>query len=199
MKIAIFSGSFNPVHNGHMAIAREVLAQGAAEELWFLISPQNPLKNEGDLIAENERLKMVELAIENEVGMKASDFEFHLPRPTYAIRTLERLKVTYPQHAFSLLIGGDNLAIIHKWIEYQQIIDDFGLIVYPRPGFENNVNTQFSNITFISAPLIDISATEIRRRLANGESISRMVPERVAKFLEVAKWRFGEGAMGDCQ
>ena len=199
MKIAIFSGSFNPVHNGHMAIAREVLAQGAAEELWFLISPQNPLKNEGDLIAENERLKMVELAIENEVGMKASDFEFHLPRPTYAIRTLERLKITYPQHEFSLLIGGDNLAIIHKWVEYRRIITEFGLIVYPRPGFQNKGNTQSPNITFISAPLIDISATEIRRRLANGESISRMVPERVAKFLEVAKWRFGEGAMGDCQ
>jgi len=199
MKIAIFSGSFNPVHNGHMAIAREVLAQGAAEELWFLISPQNPLKNEGDLIAENERLKMVELAIENEEGMVASDFEFHLPRPTYTIRTLESLKITYPRHEFSLLIGGDNLAIIHKWFEYQRIVSEFGLIVYPRPGFENSRNTRFPNITFISAPLIDISATEIRRKLAKGESISGLVPERVAKFLEVAKWRLGEGAMGDCQ
>ncbi len=186
MRIAIFSGSFNPVHNGHLAIAREVLLQGAAEELWFLVSPQNPLKNEGDLIAENDRLKMVELAIENEKGMVASDFEFHLPRPTYTIRTLENLKITYPRHEFSLLIGSDNLAIIHKWVEYQRIISEFGLIVYPRPGFENGGNTRFLNITFISAPLIDISATEIRRKLVNGESISRMVPEKVEMFLKGA-------------
>ena len=199
MKIAIFSGSFNPIHNGHLAIAREVLLQSAAEELWFLVSPRNPLKKEGDLIAENDRLKMVELAIENEERMVASDFEFHLPRPTYTIRTLERLKITYPLHEFSLLIGGDNLAIIRKWVEYQRIISEFGLIVYPRPGFESIGNNQFANITFISAPLIDISATEIRHKLAKGESISGMVPERVAKFLEVAKWRYGEGAMGDCQ
>ena len=133
MQIAIFSGSFNPIHNGHLAIAREVLAQDAADELWFLVSPQNPLKKNLHLLPETDRLKMVELAIEDEKGMKASDFEFHLPRPTFTINTLEKLRKNFPEHQFRLLIGGDNLVIFHKWFEYKRIIDEFGLIVYPRP------------------------------------------------------------------
>jgi len=183
MKIAIFSGSFNPVHNGHLAIAREVLAQGAADELWFLVSPQNPLKRNDDLFPEKERLKMVELAIENEQQMKTSDFEFHLPRPTYTIRTLEHLRITYPHYQFLLLIGGDNLAIIHKWFEYQRIINEFGLIVYPRPGFQNSTAGQFPNTIFISAPLLDISATEIREKLKKGESIADFLPIKVGEYL----------------
>ena len=184
MRIAIFSGSFNPVHNGHLAVAKEVIYQGLADELWFLVSPQNPLKRDFDLMAEEDRLKMVELAIENEKGLVASNFEFHLPRPSYTIHTLEKLKTTYPQHEFSLLIGSDNLSIIHKWVEYRRIITEFGLIVYPRPGFQINENFRFSNIRFVSAPLIDISATEIRRKLAKGESVSGMVPEKVDLFLQ---------------
>jgi len=184
MQIAIFSGSFNPIHNGHLAIAHEVLAQGAADELWFLVSPQNPLKKEFDLLPETDRLEMVKLAIEDEKGMKASDFEFHLPRPTYTINTLEKLKEKYPEHQFKLLIGGDNLAIFHNWFEYQRIIDEFGLIVYPRPGFNIESLPKFSNTTIITAPLIDLSATEIRNKLAHGESILEMVPEKVAVFLD---------------
>jgi nicotinate-nucleotide adenylyltransferase len=184
MRIAIFSGSFNPIHNGHLAIAREVLAQDAADELWLLVSPQNPLKKNTDLIDEKQRLKMVELAIENEQGMQASDFEFHLPRPSYTIRTLESLRITHPHHQFLLLIGGDNLAIIHKWFEYQRIITEFGLIVYPRPGYQKNSDSQFPNTTFISAPLIDISATEIREKLKKGESITDLVPEKVVIYLQ---------------
>lgn len=183
MQIAIFSGSFNPIHNGHLAIAREVLAQGAADELWFLVSPQNPLKKEFDLLPETDRLEMVKLAIEDEKGMKASDFEFQLPRPTYTIHTLEKLKEKYPEHQFKLLIGGDNLAIFHKWFEYQIIIDKFGLIVYPRPGFNIEDPPKFSNTTIITAPLIDLSATEIRNKLVHRESILKMVPEKVAVFL----------------
>ena len=183
MRIAIFSGSFNPIHNGHLAIAREVLAQGAADELWFLISPQNPLKKNTDLWPENDRLKMVKLAIKNEKGMKASDFEFSLPRPTYTINSLEKLKNNFPEHQFFLLVGGDNLAIFHKWFEYQRIIHEFGLIVYPRPGFQPENLPQYPHTTFISAPLIDLSATEIREKLAKGESITEMVPGKVAEFL----------------
>lgn len=183
MKIAVFSGSFNPIHNGHLAIARAVLAQGAAEELWFLVSPQNPLKINSGLYPEGDRLKMVELAIENEPNMTASNFEFLLPRPSYTIHTLEQLRMNYPQHQFTLLIGGDNLAIFHKWVQYQRITNEFGLIIYPRPGFESEKNSQFPNSTFISAPLIDISATEIRAKLTRGESISEMVPVKVALYL----------------
>jgi len=183
MKIAIFSGSFNPIHNGHLAIAREVLEQGAADELWFLVSPQNPLKQGTDLWPQNDRLEMVKLAIENEPGMNASDFEFNLPRPTYTIHTLEKLKYNFPQHQFLLLIGGDNLAIFHKWFEYQRIIHEFGLIVYPQPGFQPENLPQYPHTTLISAPLIDLSATEIREKLAKGESIAEMVPGKVALFL----------------
>jgi nicotinate-nucleotide adenylyltransferase len=183
MRIAIFSGSFNPIHNGHLAIAREVLKQGAADELWFLVSPQNPLKTNGDLLPESDRFEMVKLAIENELCMMASDFEFYLSRPTYTINTLEKLKINYPQHQFFLLIGGDNLAIFHKWFEYQRIINEFGLIVYPRPGFQDQKKIHFPNTTFIPAPLIELSATKIRDKLAKGESIAEMVPEKVALFL----------------
>jgi nicotinate-nucleotide adenylyltransferase len=183
MQIAIFSGSFNPIHNGHLAIAREVLLQGAADELWFLVSPQNPLKKEVDLLPEADRLTMVKLAIENEQGMKSSDFEFHLPRPTYTILTLQSLQTNYPQHDFKLLIGSDNLAIFDKWFEFQRIIDQFGLIVYPRPGFNTENLPKFQNTTYISAPLINLSATAIREKLTKGESIIGMVPEKVELFL----------------
>jgi nicotinate-nucleotide adenylyltransferase len=183
MRIAVFSGSFNPIHNGHMAIAREVLAQGAAEELWFLVSPQNPLKINQDLIPENDRLTMVNLAVRNEAGMKASDYEFHLPRPTYTLNTLENLKVSYPDHQFTLLIGGDNLEIFQKWYGYKEIIAGFGLIVYPRHGFNYESLPQFTNTTFIQAPLIDLSATEIRRKLIKGEPVQGMVHQDVAGFL----------------
>ena len=184
MRIAIFSGSFNPIHNGHLAIAHEVLKQGAADELWFLVSPQNPLKTNGDLFPEKDRFEMVKLAVGDEPGLKASDFEFHLSRPTYTIHTLDKLKACFPDHHFSLLIGGDNLAIFHKWFDYQRIADEFGLIVYPRPGYQNNEKLNFRNITFISAPLINLSATEIRDKLARGESILGMVPEAVALYIQ---------------
>ena len=184
MRIAIFSGSFNPIHNGHLAIAHEVLTQGAADELWFLVSPQNPLKKNIRLFPETDRLEMVKLAIENETGMKASDFEFHLPRPTYTINTLEKLREKYPEHQFKLLIGGDNLIIFHKWVEYERIIDEFGLIVYPRPDFDTENLPKYPNTILISAPLIDLSATEIREKLVKGESITGMVPEKVADFLQ---------------
>ena len=184
MRIAIFSGSFNPIHNGHLAIAHEVLTQGAADELWFLVSPQNPLKKNIRLFPETDRLEMVKLAIGNEPGMKASDFEFHLPRPTYTINTLEKISEKYPEHQFKLLIGGDNLIIFHKWVEHKRIIDEFGLIVYPRPDFDTESLPKFPNTTIITAPLINLSATEIREKLVKGESITGMVPEKVADFLQ---------------
>ncbi len=184
MRIAIFSGSFNPVHNGHLEIARAVLKKGIADELWFLVSPQNPLKQDSNLLPQIDRLKMAKLAIENEEGMKVSDFEFHLPRPSFTIRTLEKLKTTWPENQFSLLIGGDNLTIIHKWIEYERIISEFGLIVYPRPGFEVQDSLNYTNIIFINEQLINISATLIRKKLAKGESISELVPEKVEEYLK---------------
>ncbi len=181
MKIAIYSGSFNPIHNGHLAIAREALKAGI-DELWFVVSPHNPLKNDSDLWPEADRLAMVRLALEGESCMKASDYEFHLPRPSYTIDTLDRLKNDFPQHKFILLIGGDNLANFHKWKNYERIIEEYGLIVYPRPGHHSHFENH-PNVRLIQAPLLDISSTEIRRRLQNQEAIDQMVPVKAAQYL----------------
>ena len=184
MKIAIYAGSFNPIHNGHLAIAREVLQQGAAEQVWFLVSPQNPLKVNSDLLPEQDRLEMVRLAIEEEPNMIVSDFEFWLPRPSYTIRTLDALKKDFPANQFVLLIGGDNLAIFNKWVEHQRIISDFGLIVYPRPGYESADILKFKNTTCLTAKLLDISATELREKAKKGESIDSLTPAKVANYLQ---------------
>ena len=182
MDIAIYSGSFNPIHNGHLAIARATLEAGM-EELWFVVSPQNPLKKNHELWPENDRLAMVKLAINNEKGMFASDYEFHLPRPSYTIDTLDKLKLDYPQHHFKLLIGGDNLANFHKWKHHQRILDEYGLMVYPRPGFYHSQLEQHPNVKIIEAPLLNISSTEIRNQLHQKKSIEEMVPSAVAKFI----------------
>lgn len=183
MRIAIYSGSFNPVHNGHITIARNVIEQTGVDELWFLISPQNPLKKDDILWPEDDRLAMVRLAIENESKMKASDYEFRLPRPTFTINTLDGLKSEFPQHDFVLLVGGDNLTIIQRWYQYQRILDDFGLIVYPRPGYSAGNLQNLPNVQIISAPYLPISATEIRRKIKNGESIEGLVPPKVEEYI----------------
>jgi len=183
MRIAVYSGSFNPVHNGHLAIAQKVIDQAGVDELWFLISPQNPLKKNSDLWPENDRLSMVKLAIEDKPQMKASDYEFHLPRPTFTINTLDSLKSDFPQHDFILLVGGDNLSIIHQWYHYQRILDDYGLIVYPRPGYATDLFTDDPNVQIITAPFIPISATRIRQKILNGESIEDLVPHKVAEYI----------------
>lgn len=183
MRIAVYSGSFNPVHNGHLAIAQKVIDQSGVDELWFLISPQNPLKKNSDLWPENDRLSMVKLAIEDKPRMKASDYEFHLPRPTFTINTLDSLKSDYPQHDFVLLVGGDNLSSIRRWYKYQRIIDDYGLIVYPRPGYSAEKFKDKPNVQFIEAPLLNISATEIRKKILNNESIDDLVPVKVGDYI----------------
>ena len=188
MKIAVYSGSFNPVHNGHLSIAKATLAEGF-DEVWMVISPQNPHKKEEELWPFEDRLKMVELAIKDQPQLKASDCENHLPRPSYTIRTLKYLKENYPQHQFRLLIGEDNLVKFRQWKDYQQIIDSFGLIVYPRstvplnhqaPG---NHRTPSPNITTLKAPLLNISSSEIRKRLAENQSVSQLVPAEVEKYI----------------
>ncbi len=187
MKIAIYSGSFNPIHNGHLSIARSVMDKTGVDELWFLVSPQNPLKKTTDLWPENERLHMLKLAIENQPRMKASDYEFHLPQPHYTINTLKSLKSDFPQHNFSLLLGGDNLAITNRWYHFDEIVEKFGIIVYPRPGYSIEEFKNKPNVQIIDAPLWDISATEIRKKLLNAESIDELVPQKVADYIRNRK------------
>ncbi len=182
MKIAVYSGSFNPIHNGHLAVAKASLEVGY-NEVWMVISPQNPHKNEEELWPFEDRLKMVELAVLNQPQLKASECENYLPRPSYTIHTLKYLKKSYPQHQFRLLIGEDNLQNFRLWKDYLQIIRTFGLIVYPRNSAPVHPFEPSPNICYIKAPLLSISSSEIRSRLNENQSVRGLVPAEVEQYL----------------
>jgi nicotinate-nucleotide adenylyltransferase len=182
MKIAIYSGSFNPIHNGHIAVAEAALDEGF-DEVWLVVTPQNPHKKEEGLWHFEDRLAMAELAIANHSGLKVSDCENKLPTPYYTINTLSFLQKTFPEHQFKLLIGGDNLLRFKDWKDHQQIIDSFGLVVYPRPDFPFNPYSHHPNVDNIKAPLLDISSSEIRKRLERNEPINGLVSTEVENFI----------------
>ena len=168
MKIGIYGGSFNPVHFGHVGLAKWIIEHTDLDELWFMVSPNNPLKPADMLAPEEERLHAVREAIKDIPGLVASDFEFALPRPSYTANTLRVLQKTYPEHTFTLVIGEDNLAIFDRWREYEFILQNFRIFVYPRHGGEksqiSNIKSQMSkNVVFLdAAPYFDISSTELR-------------------------------------
>ena len=173
MKIGIYGGSFNPVHFGHVGLAKWVIEHTDLDELWLLVSPNNPLKPAGILAPEDERLEAVRAAIKEIPGLKASDFEFSLPRPSYTANTLRALQKAYPEHEFTLVIGEDNLAIFTQWREYEYILKNFRIFVYPRKSAisdqKSEIRNQKSeirnaeNIVFLdSAPYFNISSTELR-------------------------------------
>lgn len=179
----LFFGSFNPIHNGHIAIARYLLENGYCGSVWFIVSPQNPWKVDSILLDERKRLQIVEKAVEREERMEASDFEFSMPRPSYTYQTLEALQAKYPAMDFSLIIGGDNLQRFHLWKNYREVLADFPLIVYPRPGILIPEITG-ANMTIVDAPLTDISSTEIRDKVKVGEDISDRVPSVVLPLIQ---------------
>lgn len=179
----LFFGSFNPIHNGHIAIARYLLDHGYCGSVWFIVSPQNPWKVDCTLLDEQKRLQIVEKAVEREERMEASDFEFSMPRPSYTYQTLEALRAKYPARDFSLIIGGDNLQRFHLWKNYREVLADFPLIVYPRPGILIPEMTG-ANMTVVDAPLTDISSTEIRGKVKAGEDISDRVPSVVLPLIQ---------------
>lgn len=180
MNIAIYPGSFNPIHNGHIAIAKAALKLKQIDEVWLMVTPQNPLKVNSDLWDQDFRSKLSEVAVANIDGVKHSEFELSLPQPTYTVNTLEALTACYPSHNFSLLVGGDNILNFHKWFKGDQIRKNHQLIVYPRPGTEQNMP---SDVTVIEAELMDISSTEIRDRLKQKESISDLVPHSIVDLI----------------
>ncbi|MCG8310386.1 MAG: nicotinate-nucleotide adenylyltransferase [Cytophagales bacterium] len=183
MEIGLYFGSFNPIHNGHLIIAQAALELAGLDEIWFVVSPQNPFKKNKNLLHEFDRYDMVRLAIEDNDRFRVSDIEFDMPKPSYTIDTLVYLKEKYPDKDFKLIIGGDNLSIFPKWKNSRKIIDDFGLIVYPRPGVGNGQRPARANITYIDAPLLDISATYVRKCIRESRSIAYMVPEKAARFI----------------
>lgn len=170
MKIGIYGGSFNPIHFGHIGLAKWVVENTDLDELWLMVSPNNPLKDKNILADENERLAAAKRAIGD--GLLAiskrivvSDFEFHLPRPTYTANTLRELTKAYPEHNFTLIIGEDNLRIFHQWKESQYILDHYRVFVYPRHGCQNYIPPLAKDLHFLhDAPYFDISSTEIREK-----------------------------------
>ena len=181
MIIGLFFGSFNPIHTGHLVIAQAMLNHAAIDQIWFVVSPQNPFKKKQSLLGERERFYMVELATENHDRMRPSNIEFQLPQPSYTIDTLAVLSDKYKNYQFALIMGSDNLENFEKWKNYEQILENYSIFVYPRPGYE--VTSQHPNIQSIPAPLMEISATYIRNLIKQQKSIQFLVPEKVQQYL----------------
>ena len=182
-RTGILGGSFNPIHNGHIAIAEKICQNNLAEEVWLMVSPQNPLKKDLALLDDQLRLRMAQLAVKEHPGLKVSDFEFHMPRPSYMFNTLEELSVHYPEREFTLIIGADNWNIFHKWYRWKDIIDRYTLIVYPRQGFPVNQNELPQNVHYLSMELYPISSTEIRQSIQEGKDMSEWLNASVEKLL----------------
>ena len=171
MEIGIFSGSFNPIHIGHLALANYLCEYEGVDEVWFLVTPHNPLKEEAGLMDDGVRLKLVQRAIEGYPRFRASDFEFSMPRPSYTIYTLDALKARYPDHRFHLIIGSDNWQLFPRWYQHERILREHRLLVYPRPGYTVDPASLPSSVRLVEAPLFDISSTFIRQALAEGRDI----------------------------
>lgn len=188
MKVGLFFGSFNPIHIGHMIIAQTMIDSSHIDELWFVVSPQNPFKKNKNLLHEFDRLDMVDAAIASNSKFRTSDVEFNLPKPNFTAHTLAVLSEKYPEKEFSLIIGGDNLASFHKWKNYESILTHHDLLVYPRPGENRPQINNNERVHFIDAPLLDISATFIRTKIKNGHSIKYLVPIEVEEFIRNKKF-----------
>ncbi|WP_215226275.1 nicotinate (nicotinamide) nucleotide adenylyltransferase [Echinicola shivajiensis] len=186
MKVGLFFGSFNPIHIGHLIIANVMQDRTDLDEVWFVVSPQNPFKKRKALLHEFDRLRMVELAIEGNFNFRAKDVEFHMPKPSYTVDTLTYLSDKYPQNEFKLIIGGDNLTHFHKWKNSEQILENYGLYVYPRPG--ESIEFEHKNVRFVEAPLIDISATFIRKSIEEGKSVKYLLPSLVEDYIKGKKF-----------
>lgn len=180
MKIGLYFGSFNPIHHGHLIIAESVLNLTDLQKVWFVLSPQNPLKPSNSLLNEYDRLHLVNLAIEGNENLKAVDVEFRLPKPSYTITTLTYLQEKYPDHEFFVIMGSDSFLNLSKWKNYDALIKNYSFIIYLRPGFALPVgNSENIKFTTLAAPLLDISATYIRNLIKNNKSIRYLVSENV--------------------
>jgi nicotinate-nucleotide adenylyltransferase len=183
MNVGLYFGSFNPVHTGHLIIANHLANTPPLQEVWFVISPQNPFKPSSSLLNENHRFFLVQAAIEGEKKLKASKVEFNLPKPSYTIDTLTYLKEKYPAHTFHLIMGSDSFQNLAKWKNGEVIARNYPIIIYRRPGFEIT-NPLNASITVADAPLIEISSTHIRELVRTGKSIRYWVADATMEEIE---------------
>lgn len=184
MNIGLFFGSFNPIHIGHLAIANYMVEFSAIDQVWFVVSPHNPLKKKESLLDDYQRLDMVFEAIKNDDRFRVSDIEFSMPKPSYTIDTLTYLKEKFPEHNFQLILGSDNLYSFHKWKNPEQIIKNYKRLIYPRPGFNSEEINKHENIEVINAPLMEISSSFIRKSIHEGKNIRHFLPDAVYQIID---------------
>ena len=186
LKVGIFSGSFNPIHIGHLALANYLCEFNGLDEVWFVVTPQNPCKTRGQLLDDELRLRMVQKAIHHYPKFKASDFEFHLPRPSYSINTLKALQVAYPDYIFYFIIGADNWDSISSWKNYSLLMNNYNLLIYPRKDYAIHIPKEYPNIHAVNAPIIEISSTFIRNAIRDGKDMRFFLPTGVYEMCEFA-------------
>lgn len=184
IRTGIYGGSFNPIHNGHIAIARAMLDCDAVDEVWLMVSPQNPLKQSADLLDERLRLDMTRRATADIPCVTACDYEFHMPRPSYMWHTLQSLSRDYPDREFTLLIGADNWQVFDRWYHADDIIAHYPIRIYPRRGYDIEASTLPHNVKLVDTGLYDVSSTMVRERIRRGEDVSKLIP---ASIIEMAK------------
>jgi nicotinate-nucleotide adenylyltransferase len=183
-RTGLFFGSFNPVHIGHLCLAEYMIEFGDLEEVWFVVSPHNPLKDKLTLLSDFTRFEMVQEAIDTDTRFRAIDIEFHLPQPSYTIDTLTHLQEKYPTRSFVLIGGTDILQSFHKWKNYEQILENYNLMLYPRHGSDNHQLLEHPSITLVSAPRIEISASFIRGAIKSGHSVRYFLPQNVYSIID---------------
>lgn len=187
MKIGLYFGSFNPVHNGHLIIAKHVINNTDLKQVWMVISPQNPLKKSNSLLNKYDRLNMVQSALEGETKIKASTIEFNLPTPSFTIDTLAYLKEKYTQHQFYIIMGSDSFTNLKNWKNYEMIINNYQIYIYERTGFPVK-NIKGAIVNKLEAPIIEISSSEIRNIIKKGKSIRYLVPDVVYQQIKENKY-----------
>lgn len=183
-KIGLFFGSFNPIHIGHLIIANYMANYTDLDEVWLMVSPHNPLKKKSNLANMYDRLEMVNLALQQTENVKSSDIEFRLNQPSYTIDTLTHLRDRYPNKDFALIMGSDNLVNLKKWKNYEIILRDYRIMVYPRPGYQDDEMASHPSITITETPLMELSSTFIRKSIADKRSVKFFIPDAVADFIE---------------
>lgn len=182
--IGVYSGSFNPIHHGHVMLANYLVEFSNLDELWFVVTPQNPLKKKEDLLDDDERLKMVQLAVGDDTRFFVSDIEMHLPTPSYTINTLTVLSEQYPDCKFVFICGMDSLQNLKNWREYQKILGNFELLVFPREGYDGGDLINYPSVNVLKTPIIEVSSTFIRNCVKEGRDVRHFMPEKAFLYMK---------------